>query len=57
MTALKTAKEFRIFEEDKYGNKFYVCRHSSLESAKYYLSAVKPDGEKFLIEDEYGVQY
>lgn len=48
------AKEFRIFEKDKYENKFYVCRHSTLESAKFYLKSVLGKGD-YVIEDETGV--
>jgi len=45
-------REFRIFEVDKYDNNFFVCRHSTLESAKHWLKTVNPDGEKFIIKDE-----
>lgn len=56
------AREFRVFEVDKYGNKFYLGRHSSLESAKYYLrkeaiSADESMGCSLVIEDESGEKY
>lgn len=55
------AREFRIFEVDKYGNRFFVARHPSLESAKYYLKRVvgSPEGqdETYVIEDELGKEY
>lgn len=59
-TSRSEAKEFRIFEVDKYDNKFFVCRHSNLESAKYWLKKVGVTGsldENFIIEDELGEKY
>lgn len=52
-------KEFRIFEVDKYGNRFFVARHPTLESAKYYLRGVVKNeaDEDYLIQDEYGKEY
>lgn len=52
---MREAREFRIFEVDKYGNRFFVCRHSTLDSAKYWLKSVAPeldDGARFMIQTE-----
>lgn len=53
------AREFRVFEVDKYGNRFFVCRHPSIESARFYLKKVlgKPDetmGCSFVIQTDDG---
>lgn len=53
------AREWRVFEVDKYGNRFFVCRHSSVESAKFYLRRVLRDADvtmgcSFLIETDEG---
>lgn len=58
-----TAKEFRIFEKDKYGNRFFCVSRPNLELAKSYVKNVlKVDtSEEFqstaVIEDEYGQEY
>lgn len=57
-----TSREFRIFEVDKYKNKFFVTSKTSLESAQYYLKSVLKDADvtmgcSFVIEDENGVQH
>lgn len=50
------SREFRVFEVDKYGNKFFVCRHSTKESAEYFLRRVIPESDQgsYMIEDENG---
>jgi hypothetical protein len=50
-------REYRIFEVDKYDNRWFVCRHSSLDSAKHWLKVVAPaldEGASFKIFDETG---
>lgn len=54
------SREFRIFEVDKYKNKYFVTSKTSLESAKYYLKSVLKDADvtlgcSWVIEDEHGV--
>lgn len=54
-----SAKEWRVFEVDKYGNRFFVCRHPSEESAKFYLRRVLRDADvtmgcSFVIETDTG---
>lgn len=56
------ACEYRVFEVDKFDNRFFLGRHSSLESAKYFLKAEAREADEamgcsFLIEDEYGREY
>jgi hypothetical protein len=50
-------REYRIFEVDKYDNRWFVCRHSTLESAQHWLKTVAetndPDAT-FKIFDELG---
>jgi len=50
-------REFLIFEVDKYDNRWFVCRHSTLDSAKHWLKTVAPvsdEGSTFKIFDETG---
>lgn len=53
------SREFRIFEVDKYGNRFFVVSRNSLDSARYYLKTVLKDadvtmGASWIIQDENG---
>lgn len=38
--------EFNIYEVDKYDNRWFVCRHSTIESAKYWLETVAPTADQ-----------
>ena len=51
------SREFRVFEVDKYENRFFVARHSTLESANYFIKKMKPSDEKWIVEDENGEKY
>ncbi len=57
MTGSQNPREFRIFEVDKYGNRWFVCSRPSVDLAKSYLSRVLSDGAEYVIEDENGVRH
>lgn len=57
MTGSQSPREFRIFEVDKYGNRWFVCSRPSVDLAKSYLSRVLSDGAEYVIEDENGVRH
>lgn len=56
MTGSQKSREFRIFEVDEYGNRWFVCARPDLALARSYLSRVLSGGTEYIIEDENGVR-
>lgn len=44
-------REYRIYEVDKYENKWFVCSRNSLELAEYYIKNVLGGGPEYQIYD------
>lgn len=56
MTGSQSPREFRIFEVDEYGNRWFVCTRPDLALARSYVSRVLGGGTDYIIEDENGVR-
>lgn len=47
-------REFRIFEVDNHGNKWFICSRTTKEAAKLYIKNVLHDDKAMKIFNEAG---